>query len=121
MRRYSLVTLVYVVAGFAGYFALIVAAQRHPEARVAWLAEALGFLYGTILYVTGFAALYMACDAIRNASSSSDIASAIPISLLPAFIGVVGMVHGYINVYETLSMSGTTAKPVSLYWVQSGW
>jgi hypothetical protein len=115
LKRFSLLSICYTVAGIAGYFALIVASHQTPGSFVDWIVRSLGFLYGTVLYVAGLLAFYVACRTIRTASSAADIAVAIPISLLPTVVGVIGVVHGYISVFYVFSISGMIPEPTDLY------
>lgn len=111
MKRFSFSALCYVSAGFAGYLALVVTSNGSSASIASWLLDSLGFLYGTLLYVTGLAALYMSCRTIRRARNPGTVACALPIAFLPAFIGVIGLIHGYTSVFHLVAASGTYRKP----------
>lgn len=119
MRRFSLFALCYVVAGSAGYLALVLASSRSSASIASWLVDSLGFLYGTLLYIAGLSALYMSCRIVRRVRDPAAVATALPIAFLPSFIGVVGLVHGYISIFRMVAASGTYPKPNDMLDAQS--
>ncbi len=98
-----------------GYFALFIIAGRNDPFLLAWLANSLGMLYGTLLYVSGLASFYVACRCSWRFADASEVAVALPFAFLPAFVGLIGLVHGYISVFRILSMYGTPPKPTEMY------
>lgn len=115
MKRFSLLAIFYTVFGAAGYFAMIVASNTMPGSFVEWIVQSLGFLYGTILYFTGLVAFFVALGTVRKSISAAETVTAIPITLLPALVGVIGAVHGYISVFRALALSRTNLDPTVLY------
>lgn len=119
MPRFSLISICYCVAGFAGYFAIFAIASRNDSSFVSWLANSLGLLYGTVLYVSGLAAFYVACRSSWQSTTPAGVAVAIPFTFIPALIGLIGLVQGYINVYHIFSLSGSYPKPSEIYFMHS--
>ncbi|TWU59524.1 hypothetical protein V7x_56020 [Crateriforma conspicua] len=115
MPRFSLILIGYCVTGFAAFFALVTMASRNDASFVSWLVNSLGLLYGTLLYVSGLAAFYISVRYSWRASTASQLAALIPFSLLPGFIGIVGLLHGYVSVFQILALSGTFPKPSDLH------
>ena len=119
MPRFSLIFICYVVTGFAGYFALFAVASRNDSSFISWLANSLGLLYGTLLYTSGLSAFYVACRSVLRSTRPTEVAAVIPFTFLPAFIGAIGLVHGYIDVYRVLSYSGTSPNPSEMFQAHS--
>lgn len=119
MPRFSLMLICYVVTGFAGYFALFAVAIRNDSSFISWLANSLGFLYGTLLYTSGLSVFYVVCRSVLRSTRPTEVAAVIPFTFLPAFIGAIGLVHGYINVYQVLSLSGRLPHPSEMYQAHS--
>ena len=115
MPRFSLLSIFYFVTACAGYFALITIAGRNDSSLVTWLANSLGVLYGTLLYVSGLAAFYVACRCSWRSANPSDVAVALPFAFLPTFVGLIGLVHGYISVFRIFSMYGKPPEPTEMY------
>jgi len=106
---------VFCITGFAGYFALLAMAARNDDSLLSWLANSLGLLYGTLLFITGLASICIACRSTRRSVERQSVASAIPFVFLPAYIGIIGCVHGYIHIYHILLMTGTTIKQSHMF------
>jgi hypothetical protein len=119
MPRFSLIFICYVVTGFAGYFALFAAAIRNDPSFISWLANSLGLLYGTLLYTSGLSAFYVACRSVQRSTRPTEVAAAIPFMFLPALIGAIGVVHGYIGLYRVLSYSGASPNPSEMFQAHS--
>ena len=115
MPRFSLISICFGIAGFAGYFAIVAITIRSDSSVIAWLARSLGALYGTLIYFSGLSALYIACRTVRHATRPSELAVVIPLAMLPAFMGLVGLVHGYVGVYRILSVSRKRVASTSLF------
>lgn len=115
MPRFLLLAIFYFVAGCAGYFALFAIARQNNHSLVSWLTNSLGIFYGTLLYVSGLSVIIVACRTCWRAATPSAVAVAIPFTFVPAFIGLIGLIHGYINVYRILSLSGTYPKTTEMY------
>ena len=113
--RISLRTIAYLIAAFAGYIALASApSQQWGTSSLLDAIHSMGPLYGTLLYVSGAFAFFFACRFARRGRTSSQIASAIPMTLIPALIGAIGAIHGHIETYELIGWSGTSPKEPSL-------
>ena len=119
MPRFSLLVACCFVAACAGYFALIAVAGQDEDLLASWLAKTLGLLYETVLYASGLSAIFVACRTSWRAASPSAVAVAIPITILPAFIGLIGLIHGYINFYRILAWSSTNPNPTEMWSMHS--
>ena len=119
MSRSSLISVVYLIAGIAGYLALLYLRSQSDAPAIVWMADALGVIYGTLLYASGLAALYVACRFSWRCTTPAEVAAAIPFVLLPAYIGLIGLIHGYVSVYWFYASSGMLPRQGELYGTQA--
>jgi len=114
MKRSKAPIVIFWTIGLAVFFASFVLASRSTETVANWYWDSLGVLYGTLLYFSGLAGLYVACRNSWNSSGFADLAITIPIALLPAFIGLIGSVHGYISVNHSISDLGASLNQTEM-------
>ena len=111
LPRFSLLSLLYLIAAVAGYFAFLPSGGRSGNSLVGWISHSYGSLYGNLLYVSGAVAFYVACRFAWRFQEPARLAIAIPITFVPAFIGLIGMVHGYLSVFRLMAVSASYATP----------
>jgi len=114
MKRSKAPTVIFWTIGFAVFFASFVLASSSTETVANWYWDSLGALYGTLLYFSGLAGLYVACRTFWNSSGSAEVAITFAIALLPAFIGLIGSVHGYISVHHSISDLGASLNQTQM-------
>lgn len=117
--RFSLGTFLYLVIGIAVYASMLSAAFFGQASWFAWIFNALGLIYGTLLYATSCASLYITFRITWLARKPSEVAVAIPFVFLPTFIGVVGLLHGYMRVYRVLAISASIPKPSEMFYAHA--
>ena len=110
LSRFSLFTLVFVVAAFACYFAVIAWGTRNPLSIAGWLIESLGAIYGTAIYATGFSTLFVAIRSALRSTETHAVAIVMPFTLVPTMIGTIAMLHGYIFMNRVIASSPSYPK-----------
>ncbi|MCS7469963.1 hypothetical protein NZK35_25205 [Stieleria sp. ICT_E10.1] len=110
MNRISLFTLCFAVAAFAAFFAIVVMGARQPDSIAGWLVESLGWFYGVTIYGTGSFALLVAIAQLRRSCSPASTACLIPLAFIPAFVGVIGLLHNYIYMNRLIASSPSYPK-----------
>ncbi|MDM4019413.1 hypothetical protein [Roseiconus lacunae] len=110
MNRISLFTLCLAVAAFSAFFAIVVMGIRQPGSIAGWLIESLGWFYGVTIHGTGSVALLVALAQLRRSYSPASTACLIPITFIPAFVGVIGLLHNYIYMNRVIASSPSYPK-----------
>ncbi len=114
LPRFSLLSLLYLMAAVAGYLAFVPSGGQRGNSLVGWISHSYGSLYGNLLYVSGTVVFYVACRFAWRFQEPARLAIAIPITFVPAFIGLIGLVHGYISVFRLMAVSASYATPAEV-------
>lgn len=105
------------IAVFALFFAFIAGVNRYPESNFVWFANAIGWAYGLPLYISGSLAVYFALAPTGDARFLTKLVCRLPVTLVPALIGLFGTVHGYMAVFDAIALedAATTSMIYSAY------
>ncbi|GAA4470344.1 hypothetical protein [Novipirellula rosea] len=103
--RLSRLLILSAFGGFASFLLLQMLASRLPSSFIGDTVDSLGMLYGTMLFGTGLFAIVSAF--MKDLWNSPDTRILRPrwIVFLPALIGAIGVLHGYLSMasyYSTL-------------------
>ena len=94
---FSRLSLLAIVGGLACFAMFRVAANQLPSSFFADTVDSLGMLYGTLLFSSGLFAVLAALTKDLWHGRDGQIIPARWIVFLPALIGMVGVVHGYLS------------------------
>jgi hypothetical protein len=106
LMKPSRLLLVSAIGGCAGFFAMLDLARRGPSSFIVQTVNNLGVLYGILLFTTGLFAILSTSKKTLAGTSEDKVSGARWIVGLPALIGMIGVLHGYLGLapyYSRLS------------------
>ncbi|EKK03109.1 hypothetical protein RBSH_01567 [Rhodopirellula baltica SH28] len=109
--------IVSVIGGIASFSLTQMLANRMPSSFIADTADSLGMLYGTLIFGTGLFAILAALTKDLWHSPDTQIFKTRWIVFLPALVGLVGVLHGYLSMAPYYSaLPSDIAVPHNTIW-----
>lgn len=102
----SRLLIVSAIGGCAAFFAMLDLARRGPSSFIVQTVNNLGVLYGILLFTTGLFAILSTSKRTLAGTSDEKVSGVRWIVGLPALIGMIGVLHGYLGLapyYSRLS------------------
>lgn len=96
--RTSLPSIALAAVGCLAFLVLQYLTNGQPTSPISSIVNALGPLYGTLLFATGILAMYSSLRTVSSQANALEQRKSFRIAFIPTVIGLVGVVHGYLSV-----------------------